>query len=293
MSSPRGVATAVTSQDGEFEFLGVVPGRYQLSAVLFPMREPNGTLAPGDAWWVLQSVDVGDADISGLPVVLQPGIEVSGRVVFEGAPGTGGLGEPDRLLVTLLPIGTGIVMGAITELQADGTFRSTGLPPGRYRIVSSISCPPGGCTSDWKMLTVTHRGRPLPYETVVVESTEVAGLEVTFSERETRLSGSVTDDTAMTGPTTIDVVAFPADSTLWQSDGLNPRFVRSVPASPTGDYEIRGLAPGEYRVAAVESWYPIDGPAALERLIRGAVTVTLRAGEPISAGLTLFRPSIR
>jgi hypothetical protein len=292
MTTPRGVATAVTSAAGEFEFPGVVPGRYQLSAVLFPMREPNGSLMPGDAWWVLQSVDVGDADISGLPVVLQRGIEVSGRVVFEGATGVG-VGEHDRLLVTLLPIGAGTMMGARTELRPDGTFRSTGLPPGRYRIDSSISCRPGECSSDWKVLTVTHRGRPLPYETAVVESTEVAGLEVTFSERETRLSGSVTDDTATTGPTTIDVVAFPADSTLWQRDGLSPRFVRSVPASPTGDYEIQGLAPGEYRVAAFESWYPIDGPAALERLIPGAVTVTLRAGDPISVGLTLFRPSAR
>jgi hypothetical protein len=150
-----------------------------------------------------------------------------------------------------------------------------------------------GCVSDWKWSTTTRGGVQVPYDLIELGTTDISGLVLTLSREVTRVSGSVVDESGTGDPAAVDVVVFPADTMLWREDLLNYRRVRTASATAAGGFEIDGLAPGEYYIVAVESWYASDDPRALERLIPGARKITVSEGQATTANPRLFRPQAR
>jgi hypothetical protein len=150
-----------------------------------------------------------------------------------------------------------------------------------------------GCVSDWKWSTTTRGGVQVPYDLIELGTTDISGLVLTLSREVTRVSGSVVDESGTGDPAAVDVVVFPADTMLWREDLLNYRRVRTAPATAAGGFEFDGLAPGEYYIVAVESWYASDDPRALERLIPGARKITVSEGQATTANPRLFRPQAR
>ena len=83
MFLPRGYAgtfgmnrTTLPDPQGAFEFRGVAPGAYTLVAIVMDGERALTTRQP---------VDVGEANVENLNVVLTPGMEVTGQVRAEGA----------------------------------------------------------------------------------------------------------------------------------------------------------------------------------------------------------------
>jgi hypothetical protein len=295
ISRPVGVAAAVTDSNGMFTFPAVTPGEYQLSTALFPRSEREATASEtGMLLWASESLAVGDVDVTGLTVALRRGIHISGRVHFANATGRA-LQQGQSVRVGLRPLGAGRWASPSAYPEPNGSFTITGAPPGRYAVSASITCTRvGGCPTTWRLETTTVEGRPLPFDVVELESADVSDLVLTFSERTTRVSGSIVDesDRPVTNPGA-DIVAFPADTTLWKEDTLNYRRVRQVHAMSTGAFEIEGLAPGDYYLVAVETGYPVDDARALERLIPGASRLTLGAGQQANQRLHIFNPQGR
>lgn len=278
---PSGIAMAMTNDDGAFTFLAVVPGAYALKASIMSMATQT---TPEVSLSASQAVTVGDTDVSGLTVMLKTGARVSGRVEFKSAAGTP---PPERLFVNLRPIGARVWAGLPGQVRTDGTFTTIGVPPGRYSIESYVAPP-------WTWQSLSRGGRAVPDDVIQVDTDDITGLTVTFTNTPARLSGSVSGDGSARDANT-QVIVFPADATGWRDGILNSRRARSVHTTSAAAFEFAALPPGEYYLVAVrrgpsEAW---QAPEFLEHLLPGAVKITLREADHRTVALKTFTPKVR
>jgi hypothetical protein len=80
--------TVVENADGSFEIAGVLPGSYTLSAYWFE---------DGRRYQARQSLELGNADVESVNLTITPGVQISGRIVWDGKPSL----ERDALLVSI------------------------------------------------------------------------------------------------------------------------------------------------------------------------------------------------
>jgi len=303
-------AATLADGNGNFTFLGAPPGQYVIKAASIPQpsRTPldnttttqiqvggsmmissmssNPAPAPiPDDPSLYASVDVGvsNSDVKGVIVGLQRGGRVSGHLEFDGT-----LDRPDgatmaRTLVTLdrvdaLPF-SGSVFGGMSAFvpaghpDETGAFKTYGQAPGRYLV--RVAVPPPG----WTLKSVKLEGRDISESPFDIGSTDVNNVVVTFTDRPTKISGTVTKN-GSPDPDVL-VVAFPIDPAGWSDSSANPRRMRSTRVPKSGAYSIEGLPAGEYYVAAiaednVSQW---QDPQFLADLARSATTVRLSEGD--------------
>jgi hypothetical protein len=110
--------------------------------------------------------------------------------------------------------------------------------------------------------------------------------QVLLSNTGAIIAGSIED--AAGTPATGSVVAFSTSRLNW-FDGS--RHTKSTVSTVDGAFEINGLPPGEYFLAAVAAFPSGDwqSPQALESLMRGATRVTVREGQTRTIALRLSR----
>jgi hypothetical protein len=138
----------------------------------------------------------------------------------------------------------------------------------------------------WNLKSVTLNGVDITDSTFDAKpSTDIMGLEVTVTDRQTTLSGVAKN---LRGDTVKDfvVVVFPAVS----RDGiLATRFTRTVRPDQDGRYQVKGLPPGDYVAVAVESleqggeW----DPAFQERMKPRGKALRLNDGQSATLDLPL------
>ena len=149
---PVGIATAMADAGGTFTFPAVIPGEYTLSALRFEGSEGSPDQS---SLWAAQPVVVGNEDLAGVNVTLQPGVRLSGRVEFSGGPAV--MSEGQRIFLSLQPFGAQSWRTQGAVVRSDGTFTTAGDPPGRY--VVNVSRPPG-----WTLQGSSLGGTPLTSE---------------------------------------------------------------------------------------------------------------------------------
>jgi hypothetical protein len=275
-----GVATAVSTATGTFTFLGVTPGEYDLTVAWG--KDVDIGAGTGQPFWASERVSIGDAGVEDLEIVMRPGVRVSGRAEFKGLTTPPQL--PQRHVMNLQPVRAIAWSTLQGVVQPTGTFRTGGDPPGRYLI--NASSPPG-----WFWQSTLLNGKPVLDEVIDVGSEEVTGLVLTYGRASNRVSGLVTGSNG--GPeASAAVIAFPADSGAWREGIFSSRRERRVHATSAGAYDIERLAPGTYYLAAVSMQHALDwqNPRFLERLIRGAVTVTLTEEDQKTVALRIIEP---
>jgi hypothetical protein len=141
----------------------------------------------------------------------------------------------------------------------------------------------------WYLKSVTIGGVDVTdtlYDFGGAEAT-VADAQVVLSSAGAGIAGSIeTRPGARAAAAT--VVAFSTSRDNW-FDGS--RHVKRVPSGPNGSFDVTGLPPGEYYVAAVDADSPLDlqAPETLESLVSRAVRVTAREGAVSTVALTLIR----
>jgi hypothetical protein len=275
--------SARTGADGSFHRSSVTPGTYRILARQAPSAPPRpGMLsAPSPVAgrgstteWAMTEITVNGDDIEGLALALQPGLRVTGRIVFEGTS------EIPRNLsvarVTLTPVtALGRTANVITvPAKADGTIEITNLLPGSYQVGMTL---PEEVAEQWWLRSAMNSGRDLldaPMELAAGGALEVV---FTLSDRRPALSGVVYDaDERLTADAVL--VMFSDDRAHWRRES---RRVRTVRPATDGRYEVNDIPPGEYLVAAVRRMQPDAWrqPAFLERLAAGAVRVVLGEAE--------------
>jgi hypothetical protein len=140
-------------------------------------------------------------------------------------------------------------------------------------------------------VTAADTGKPLRRAEVVAAPPGLSPGEmqqqIVLTARSTTLSGAVQDGRGRP-LTDYAVVAFSPDSSKW---GYQTRFVRSGRPNQDGRFELKGLPPGDYLVAALEYLEPGDegDPEQLEKWKPGSTSVTLGDGEAKSITLKLTR----
>jgi hypothetical protein len=259
--------TTSVTEKGEFSFLNVPPGAYTMIA-----KGTRGPAANASLFWATTDLVVDGQSQQEIALSLQPGLTVSGRVVFDGRTPPP---DPSRIRVTLLPaLSAGQVsLGtAAVPVDAGGRFTIAGVTAARYRVQASVSGPSG-----WMLASSVVSGRDV-LDTPLDLRQSVDGAVVTFTDRPGELSGVVRNSAGepMSAHT---VILFAAERTLWTPTS---RRIRAVPSTADGRFLFRMVAPGEYWLAAVADvddgeWYD---PVLLERLLTGpAVKTTISEGE--------------
>lgn len=300
-------ATAITNAAGQFTFPAVPAGPYVLRVLRLPRPppDPDGTtrisVTPGgamtisgaastigplppqpipkDATLIAQlPVAVGDRDVTDTIVTLGAAPRVSGRVEFDGTierPTTEAL---IGLRITLDPADGSKLPDATLAFQTGrpddkGEFTTYGVPPGRY--VVRVSPIPTG----WFFKGAMLQGRDVADTPLELESKDVPGIVITFTDRPSSISGTVRGADGP-DPTAI-VLAYPVDGSGWSSSGALSRRMRTARAAKDGTYSLTALAPGEYYVVAVQEdlvgeW---QDPALLQALARVARQIRVVEGE--------------
>jgi hypothetical protein len=239
-------------------------------------------------------VTVGDKNISDLSIALHAGGRVSGRAEFDG-----GIERPtpDQLLqitVTLTPLGGGD-NGQISpgRLEADGTFRTASVPPGRYLlrigpVAGGRAGGPGGAgrgsagsTGLWRPQSAMVDGLDALDQPLELDAADIDRVVITFTDQRTAtLSGTVRDGTGAADPAAV-ILVFPTDNRLWADLSPTARRVKQARTTRAGAYVIPGLPAGEYFVAVGTDDLLVDwqAPGALEALSRQATRVQITDGQ--------------
>jgi uncharacterized protein (DUF2141 family) len=274
---------------GRFEFPSVAPGQYRLAARAIPESASGGGrgAAPADALFAVAEVTV-DGDDLEVPLSLQPGLSIAGKVVLDAASG----GSADILSQLKLNVPTFLIPASggwtMPPVVVEGTaFRIDGVMPGLYRStpnLQGIRSPVG----TWWLTSLAGGGRELLDAPLDLQQS-IADAVATFSDHVSVVTGTVRD---AQGPIGADpasapwVIAFPANRAFWFTGS---RRIAYTKPNRQGVWTIRNLPPGDYRIVVTQDvdqneWFD---PAVLERLTASATPFTIAAADTKTIDLVL------
>ncbi len=262
--SMRGLA--MSGPDGRFSAANVPPGDHSIEISPRPGEDESASVP----------ITAGGQDITDLIITTTPGAIISGQIIFEGAasvdtalrvsassPDPGGPG-PMRVYDN--------TQGVVDD---KGRFQIRGLY-GRAMFNAFPTAPMPGAQR-WFVKSVTFNGvniTDVPLDVSAV--TDGSTLQIVMTDKQTTLSGTVRDGR---GQAVVDytVAIFPDQL---REEAMPGRYTRVVRPDQQGRFETRGLPPGNYLAAAVESleqgghWDPafrkhVEPTARRFRLIEG------------------------
>ncbi len=264
--------------DGTFEIRNVPPGEYVLQAL---RPRPSGV---AEAEFAMQYVTVSGSDITGIALRTSLASAVNGRVTVEGG---GGL-KPSDVHIMPAPVDFDlspmIGFGFAGQVRDDWTFEMQGLSgPRLFRL----GVPKGWALKAVRASDIDVTDTPMPLGT---KDQSVNDLEIVVTNRVTDVTGSVTD---ARGQPVDDYTAivFSVDAQRWHRFS---RYIAFARAPQDGTFHVRGLAPGEYYVAAVDRMHGTEGlgewqdPAFLKSIAPKGAKVTLSEGQTLSVGVKLI-----
>jgi hypothetical protein len=228
-----------------------------------------------------------DADPKPVTITMSPGTTLTGLIVDDRPDDQLSIARSQSLMPFPTDFDRAPAIGSGTPGMGpvrDGTFRMAGLfGPTRFRFM-------GGGTAYLKSMTIGGLDiTDVPYDFGLAAQT-IAGAEVVISNAGAAIGGHVTDSaSAPVGD--YSVVVFSTDRSKWFATS---RFLRLARPTQDGSFEVTGLPPGEYWIAATD---PMDGnevsgdwlkPETLERLSFRATRVTLTERERFMTVLRLI-----
>jgi len=213
-------------------------------------------------------ITVGAEDLGDLIVPLRPALRVEGRIEHRGANNaqvTPGItfetpfGEPGQFAA---------------EVTKGATLSFSTIAAGGQYIARPYEL--GG---RWVVQSVTLGGKDITDRAFDLQA-DATSLVVTFTDRPSKVSGTVTDEHGAATASAV-VLVFPVDPQRWSGYGTSPRTLRSALTSRSGVYTFEHLPPGDYYAIAIGD-ADIDGwrdPARLEMLANQATKLTVAAGD--------------
>jgi hypothetical protein len=217
----------------KFEFQGVPPGSYVLVA-----QQPSTPQEPKTIWG-RTSLEVGDANLEHVEVVVSPGVDVNGRIRVEGKT------TPDlsKLVAILEPQEASSLASLIPDIdnpsiKADGTFVFKEVPEGSYRI-RVLPIPAG--------FYLKSSGAADPVETglTVSRGHSPPAVELVLSTGAGRIDGTVkSGDQPSPGAS---VVLVPDGRQRRQPNTYQPAMTDQL-----GRFAMRNVTPGDYTLFAWE-----------------------------------------
>jgi hypothetical protein len=278
------VARTVTDGRGTFTFPLVGAGQYTVLATRrvallgargSPPPAPRSVAERAGAW-AMQTIAVGERDVSNVALVLRPPPQLSGRVEFRSVSGRA---APDLqrfglALARVPPLFRDSIGAPPATVGANGEFVITGQPPGRHEL--RIPVVPAG----WALQSVTIDGRDVTGMPITVDEKDISGIGVLFTDQPAELTGTVRGSGGAPDPGA-SVMLFPSDRTRWPDARVSPGTFRSTRVARSGAFSLAALIPGDYFVVAVSDAETADWPdrRLLTRLSATALSVRVGPGQ--------------
>jgi protocatechuate 3,4-dioxygenase beta subunit len=237
--SSEGGATEVTSSswgsptdaDGNFKIKGVFPGSYTISADHRPLS------AEDNRYWAEQRIEVAGENVSGLQLQLSGGLELSGKLTT-----VGGLKlDFQGIVVMLYAEGESTFLGEVSaDVKKDGTFTLAQVRRGVKRLYLR------GLTDGWYVRSAVFAGQNVLEDGLKLAEADAGhSLEITITSAVGRIEGVVLKGDAPVSGAMVKLLPDPANS-------HRRDLVRTEWADHDGYFVIDNLAPGGYRVQAVD-----------------------------------------
>jgi protocatechuate 3,4-dioxygenase beta subunit len=225
----------VDSADGGFEIRDVLPGSYALQAFWFDDNKAHFSQI---------SVDVSNADLDGVSIYLLPGVNINGRILWDGPPAL----QDSELRIVASPVeGRTMMGGGSARADTVGAFTMQDVADGTYRPRV------WGQSKDCFIKDVRYgTASALEDGFTVVRGAAAATLEITLSSRGARVQGSVADSDGL--PSAGAWVVLIPDARHRSRFELYKRET----TDQYGHFEFRGITPGEYKIL---SWEEVEDGA--------------------------------
>jgi len=230
-------------ENGLFELLLPGPGKYVITAVA--ADDPSNLRGR-------REIDVRDADLNDVRMVLMNTFSVAGTVTFEGSlPAANS--RTDTLSLNLYPMSADLTApSAIRFPAANGAFRFEKVMAGDYRVevLPVLSVPPSSLLpavfENVFVKSVTLDGKDVLNEGLHLEAAPRRNLEIVISTNGGVLDGSVLDADA-SPRANVTIVAVPSAPRRRRGD-----LYKYVSTDDEGRFVLTGLAPGDYKLFAFE-----------------------------------------
>jgi hypothetical protein len=286
VASGGGFSSSGVQVDGQgrFTIRDVVPGEYTL-VVRPPFGEPTAPGAPpvplkGEFASVPLSVS---SDMDNVLVVMQPGVSVTGTLVFaDGDPA----GKPDAIRVMVQPASRGLPMfGPMPSatVGADGKFTLADLHGSLY---VRLMVP----RREWALQSVMLGATDITDTPVEFRKEHSGHLQIVISTRAAAIEGVVTGEDG-TPAEQMTVLVFPEDKTSWRFG--SPR-IRTAVSAKEGRFVITGLVAGRYHAVAVPArsftMSPDVSPEFFEALARESTRFVVAQDERRVVDLRVVKP---
>jgi protocatechuate 3,4-dioxygenase beta subunit len=246
----------LTDANGEFIMRSLSPGRY----AAFPVSTTSTEYFSDPTVF-----EVTNSDVEGLEVKAYRGASISGTVVIEGSN--------DPALLKSLPQFYVTASGERTTLQApsrpapimpDGSFRLSGLRPGKMRLY----VPPANNEMPLTLARIEREGALLPDGIELTSGEQVKGVKLVMIYSSAVLRGQVSVVGGALSPDTRLV--------LWANQ-QGTTINRSTQVDPRGRFILSNLAPGEYKLSLSQS--VVSGTSTTHTRPVVMQTVMVGAGE--------------
>lgn len=216
---------------GEFEIKGVAPGEYIVSANWFGGTRNRTTT---------QNVSVTNRDVEGVTLVLSNGIDITGRVIFDGKSAT----SAPFIRIELDPSETErSAFGSRDHALAkpDGSFVLKGVGDGSYSIAVYSGC------EVCYLKSATANGVDLLDEGIHINSgAGPSPISIVYSSNTGTVNGTVTAKDDLPAPGALVLLVSSSDSHPKQAG------TQTSTTDQYGRFEIRGVPPGSYKAFAWE-----------------------------------------
>ena len=251
---------------GKFVITGVRPGTWKLMG--------SDTDSPA-AWLARVELTVGTAPVRDVKLELQPALNLAGTLELEGERGA----EQGKMQ---------IYFSALDDAQPsspppatvgeNGGFSIQGVFPGTW-IVNVMPLPPNSYVKSIRLGDQESAGQVL-----VVPPAAAGPLRIVLSANGSEISGVVEGAPAGSHPSVI-VVANPEGDL-----SRNRHLQRVARVSGGGSFLLRGLAPGEYRLHALETqdWTVPQNDDLLRALEARSQRISVHEGQKSSVQLALI-----
>jgi len=220
----------VEKPDGSFDIPEVLPGSYVLTAFWFDEGKIYSTRMP---------VEVGNADVDGVAVTIASGMSINGQILWDGKPAL----EKDELIVRPKPVDLNLGFQGSTRVTQGNFFTLKDMGEGTYHAEVS------GESKDCYIKDVQYGASSALEDGFTVVRGAPAALEITISSHGARVQGAVSDVDGLPAAG-VWVVLVPDLKYRTQH-----RLYKTVTTDQYGRFDLRGIAPGEYKVF---SWEEVE-----------------------------------
>ncbi len=182
-----------------------------------------------------QPVRVSDGDVNAVVLTRRPELEVSGTVTVEGP-------QPEKVgLVVALSSTQSMDQGGSSEVGADGRFVMTNVPAEVYEL-QLYNVPPGKYVK-----SIRFGDREIKGGEIDLSTGSSASLNILLGDDGGEVDGNVQTASGQPAPL-MHVTLAPAEESNSRAD-----LLKSATTDASGNFQIKDVAPGEYKVFAWES----------------------------------------